>query len=79
MSQTLHLADESKKLLDNGYAILLYRNMLDSYTGVVFQSGPMSEVLGNAIEETDEARITDDFEPSQVLYRLTEKVFGNIV
>jgi hypothetical protein len=65
MSNTPKLADECKKLLDNGWHIRLFKNELGSYTGIA----------------TDKTRqvTTDDFEPSQVLYRLTEKVYGNIV
>jgi hypothetical protein len=63
---TPKLADECKKLLDNGWTITLFTNALGSYTA-------KSEHPNGRHE------ITDDFEPSQALYRLTEKVYGNIV
>ena len=67
MSNTPKLADECKKLLDSGWRIQLFRNDLGSYTARCKKTG-----------EPEVGFITDDFEPSQVLYRLTEKVFGNI-
>lgn len=87
MSDTPKLADESKKLLDNGWTIILYKNEMGSYSAVACCQEEDDEV-GNAIldiiglEDGDEVSnivITDDFEPSQSLYRLTEKVFGRIV
>lgn len=72
MSDTPKLADECKKLLDNGWTIDLYKNALGSYTAVARRP---DECLG---DEVPDEQITDDFEPSQALYRLTEKVFGNI-
>lgn len=73
MSNTPKLPDECKRLLDNGWNVLLFRNELTSYTAVAFQDG-------QAIEEAMEIerQITDDFEPSQALYRLSEKMIGNI-
>lgn len=76
MSDTPKLADESKRLLDNGWRITLFKNDLGSYTARA------SKFVGDTDEcDDDEAQtiITDDFEPSQALYRLTEKVYGNIV
>lgn len=70
MSDTPKLADESKKLLDNAWAIVLFKNDLGSYTAAAYAS---LDLTGQKPVE-----ITDDFEPSQALYRLTEKVFGNI-
>lgn len=72
MSDTPKLADECKRLLDNGWSITIYRNQLGSYTA--------RASCGD--RNTGRPRlkiITDDFEPSQALYRLTEKVFGKIV
>lgn len=66
MSDTPKLADECVKLLDNGWTITLFRNGLGSYTA-------------QAEHDKGEREITDDFLPSQALYRLTEKVGGNIV
>ena len=73
MSDTPKLADECKKLLDNGWQIRLFKNQLGSYTGVA------KDVKNAKRGWSNNVVITDDFEPSQVLYRLTEKVFGNIV
>lgn len=91
MSETPKLADECKKLLDNGWIVQLYRNELGSYSAVAL-SGKAIQITQKALNEAaleieaDEADdvkrgrvITDDFEPSQALYRLTEKVFGRIV
>jgi len=71
MSDTPKLADECKKLLDNGHCIVLYANALGSYTAATLTQ--------DQVDELDTGELTDDFEPSQALYRLTEKVFGNIV
>lgn len=62
MSNTPHAADDCMKLLDAGWGILLYRNDLGSYTAEARRDGD------------HEPMITDDFLPSQALYRLTEKV-----
>lgn len=94
MSDTPKLADESKKLLDSGWTICLYRNGLGSFTAVALSGSAAAEVgaaIERAVEDYDDESgvgridfvregvcLTDDFEPSQVLYRLTEKVFGNI-
>jgi hypothetical protein len=56
-------ADACKKLLDNGWMVGLWLNPLGSYTAQARNQH------GNEIT-------TDDFEPSQALFRLTEKVFG---
>lgn len=67
MSDTPKLADECKKLLDNGWTIELFKNQIGSYTATAEHPDGGSE-------------ITDDFEPSQALYRLTEKITaGRIV
>jgi hypothetical protein len=65
VSDTPKLPDECKKLLDNGWTITLFANPLGSYTAECEHISGRHE-------------ITDDFEPSQALYRLTEKVYGNI-
>lgn len=91
MSDTPKLADECKRLLDNGWLIQLYKNHLGSYTAVALSATAarkMQACLDELELEEDEDEVfaimrgrfeTDDFEPSQALYRLTEKVFGNIV
>lgn len=71
MSDTPKLADECKRLLDNGWYITLYRNALGSYTA--------RATTIDRITKHKQSIGTDDFEPSQSLYRLTEKVFGTIV
>lgn len=63
---TPKLADECKKILDNGWQVQLWANPLGSYSA-------------KAINTHGTEVITDDFEPSAALYRLTEKVFGRIV
>lgn len=77
MSDTPRNADECKKLLDNGWSVVLFKNGLGSYTAVAVPKAKQQRLL-RAIPRP-EKRLTDDFEPSQVLYRVTEKVLGNIV
>jgi hypothetical protein len=74
MSNTPKLADECKKLLDNKWGITLFKNDLGTYTAVASRPG---QNIAEAMEV--DSQITDDFEPSQTLYRLTEKVYGRIV
>lgn len=75
MSDTPKAADEVKKLLDNDWTVLLYKNQLGSYTAVALKPGDDLDDL-----PADSNQITDDFEPSQALYRLTEKCLtGRIV
>lgn len=69
---TPSLPDECVKLLDNRWNIVLFKNGLGSYSAVATKELPPESVI-------DEGVITDDFTPSKALYRLTEKVFGNIV
>lgn len=80
MSDTPKLADECKKLLDNGATVVLFHNSLGSYTAAALYKSRAANVQ-YIIEgmPNDSPYSTDDFEPSQALYRLTEKVFGNIV
>ena len=78
MSDTPKLADECKRLLDNGAAVVLMRNTLGSYTAVSFRGNDLKR-LQRIIDRLPEEgkHITDDFEPSQALYRLAEKQIGN--
>lgn len=69
MSDTPKHADDCMKLLDNGWTVKLFKNGLGSYTARAVKPGK-NGAKANVI--------TDDFTPSQALYRLTEKVFGNI-
>lgn len=64
---TPNLPDECMKLLDNGWNVMLYKNQLGSYTASARN------------KSSGRHEVTDDFTPSKALYRLTEKVFGNIV
>ena len=73
MSDTPKHVDDCKKLLDNGWTVALFKNDLGSYTAVAARDW---QTIEEAMEI--ESQVTDDFEPSQALYRLTEKVFGNI-
>lgn len=73
MSDTPKAADDCMKLLDAGHHVLLFKNGLGSYTGLVLKAGQSP----NEATEIDN-QITDDFTPSQCLYRLTEKFFGRI-
>lgn len=68
MSDTPKQADDCRKLLDAGFIVVMKRNEMGSYTAVACRPG---EEVEEAME--DEMRITDDFLPSQALYRLTEK------
>lgn len=91
MSDTTKLADETKKLLDSNWTICIFKNSLGSYTAVAMtgeaaSSCGVADSLMDAMNLGDIENVfqtgvcvTDDFEPSQALYRLTEKVFGRIV
>lgn len=78
--QQNNIADDCRKLLDNRAYIVLYRNGLRSYTGICLRDGDAGEVQ-SIIDRLDDdgPHITDDWTPSRVLHRLTEKQFGNIV
>ena len=80
MSNTPKLPDECKRLLDNGAYVVLYRNGLGSYTAVALRGELAAEVQA-VIDQTEDTgpHITDDWEPSQALYRLSEKAIGNII
>lgn len=77
MSDTPKAADDVMKLLDRGFTVVLFKNDLGSYTAVAARpgEGSLDKALRAALRKGHE---TDDFTPSQALYRLTEKVFGNI-
>ncbi len=91
MSETPKLADECKKLLDSGWTIVMHASGMGSYYAVAVNKDrcePLYEALRKIDPDPDCERDdlviegwcdTDDFEPSQTLYRLTEKVFGRIV
>lgn len=69
MSDTPKEADDVMKLLDNQYSVVLFKNQLGSYTAVACK-GVQSVAKALSIDRQN----TDDFTPSQALYRLTEKV-----
>ena len=67
--------NDIKKLLDNGWQVLLFSNDLGSYTAVAIADNQSFEEA----QEIDR-QITDDHEPEKALYRLAEKVTtGRIV
>lgn len=74
MSDTPNSADDCQKLLDNGWKITLFKNQLDTYTARAVRPKPGQSkrdmkqygVFNDVVE-------TDDFTPSQALYRLAEK------
>ena len=70
MSNTPAAADDVMKLLDRGYTVMLRRNELGSYTAIALPEG--TESVDDVIDY--DRFVTDDFTPSQALYRLTEKV-----
>lgn len=76
MSDTPKAADDCMKLLDQGYAIVMFKNQLVTYTAVGIPEQERNKVgLDQAIETAlFHHRETDDFTPSQALYRLTEKL-----
>lgn len=81
MSDTPKLPDESKRLLDNGWMIVLYKSPLDDYAAVALNAGFESDcraimAVRKAVKHVSEDQITSDFEPSQALTRLASKVFG---
>jgi hypothetical protein len=69
MSDTPNQADDAMKLLDGGWSILIFANEMGSYTAVALKG---QQKLADAMR--NDRQITDDFTPSQALYRLTEKV-----
>lgn len=81
MSTTPKLPDECKRLLDNGWMIVLVKSELSDYTAMAI--GPRSDDEVRAIRAVNRAlktipvnQFTGDFEPSQALTMLPEKVFG---
>lgn len=79
MSDTPKLPDECKRLLDNGWMIVLFGSQLGSYTAVALNYANETRAINavdRAIRTIPENQITDDFEPSQALTRLSAKVFG---
>jgi hypothetical protein len=78
---TPNIVDDCRKLLDSGHMIVLYCNQMGSYTAAVV-SAATQQIVGEEMEAMpdDSKRLTDDFTPSDALYRLTEKLTtGRIV
>lgn len=76
MSDTPNAADDCMKLLDAGFTVVMFKNELGCYTAVGISKEDHAEVgLDFGVEEAMcHDRETDDFTPSQALYRLTEKL-----
>ena len=78
MSDTPNATDDCMKLLDNGWAIGIFKNGLGSYTAYAYRDNGKSKRRPTSSYGLPENQVTDDFTPSQALYRLTEKVLGRI-
>lgn len=81
MSTTPKLADECKRLLDNGWMIVLVKSPLSDYTAMAIGPGSDDELraikaVNRALRTIPSSQFTGDFEPSQALTTLPEKVFG---
>ena len=64
-------APELQRLVDNGYAVAVFRNGMGTYTAFAV---PVAN-LEDAIEAADEHEaLTDDFTPSRSVKRLADKV-----
>lgn len=75
------ISDECKRLLDNGWAIVLFKSELGDYSAAAIGRSTNADkrarkVIGLAVEAMPESQITSDFEPSKSLAALPEKVFG---
>lgn len=77
MSDTPSNADECQRLLDAGYTVVLFANKMGSISAVAV---PDAYGVGpNYADEADENNFTDDFTPSQALYRLTKKALDGVI
>ncbi len=81
MSDTPNRPDECKRLLDNGWGIVLFASGLGSYTAVALGRDRVEDVraskaVRSAVKDIPDNQITDDFEPGQALTRLAAKVVG---
>lgn len=81
MSNTPKLPDECKRLLDNGWVIALVKSDLGDYTAMAIGTKSEDEcravrAINRALRTIPENQLTGDFEPSQALTSLPEKVFG---
>lgn len=69
MSDAPKAADDVMKLLDAGWNVTVFKNGLGSYTAYAWKGKQPRTPYG-----LPDHQVTDDFTPSQALYRLTEKV-----
>lgn len=81
MSKTPKLPDECKRLLDNGWMVILVKSELSDYTAMAIAPRSDEEIraikaVNRALKTIPENQFTGDFEPSQALTTLPEKVFG---
>lgn len=81
VSTTPKLPDECKRLLDNGWIIVLRKSALEDYVAMAIGSQSnverrVTQAVGLAMLSIPDNQLTGDFEPSQALTRLPEKVFG---
>lgn len=81
MSDTPKLPDECKRLLDNDWMVVLYKSEMQDYAAVALNPRQYEQLramkaVNRAIRTIPDGQLTSDFEPSQALTRLTEKVFG---
>lgn len=69
---------ETKKLLDNGHGILLFRNELQTYTAASFAlASEVGQAILASVDDLDVgSQITDHFEPSEALKALADKTYG---
>ena len=76
MSDTPKAADDIMKLLDAGWTVSVFKNGMGSYTAYAYKhkTGRAGSHKSQSSYGLPERQITDDFTPSQVLYRLAEKV-----
>ena len=67
--------NDIKRLLDNGFAVVLFANQLGSYTSFAVLHD--HEDLQLAMEDADEqGGLTDHHTPEQSVAQLADKVFG---
>ena len=66
---------EINRLLDNGAAVVIFKNQLGSYTA--FASAHELDEFRAIMEESDgNGHLTDDFTPEKAISRLADKVLG---
>lgn len=67
MSDTPNRADDCQKILDNGHAVVVFKNDMGSYTAAVLGAERFS------IEDLPESSIADGCTPAQAIYQVAEK------